>query len=257
MLIPSVINSLQVNRSSTINTEGMTAITSECQCYTIIYKFLVHCQELHTSLNSEGGCKLAVMPGLLILWKGRGVLAFSFFSRDSLPHKWTQYTTDKTFVPVKEIMIEVVNLPWIPPILNYCDDDGVIQTAWYSPIDHTMVAYITTDDIIHLLLEPIWFIPTSREMWQPLPKEADKRMVNVKCATTTCTCTHSLGEAFVVCHHRESRWSRGGGRVVEAIAVFQRDSPLNQASLPPLLPFHYLSSTMWGIPLMNLATNEK
>lgn len=216
-------------------------VSSKRLLFTIIFKFLKHCKKIHTCLPKGGeGCKLTMMPGLLIPWKDQGTIAISFFS-GSLPHTWLIPKSGGgcSFYPTNDATPCIVLRPVTSPLL---DPPSHIQTVWHSPDNHMAVAYITDEGILYLLLQPQWIIINTGVGWKPW--KGEKKIVN---ALPPSPPSYLLGTSYVVVVASDN-----------AIAIFNNNNDLDDEKLPPY-PLHNLAqiSLMWYVPIRGLINDKK
>lgn len=209
--------------------------------FAIVFAFLKHCKSLHSCLErGEGGCKLAMMPGLLFSWKDGGTTAVSFFLDNELPHTWLipikKEKGDWVFGPPEDAPTPpcIVLRPITRPLL----DPHHVKTVWHSPDNRMAVAYTAVEDgVLYLLLRPAWIIVEDHPTWVG-------KIVNT--VPPSSSPSYSLGETFMVVVASENE-----------IAIFNKEDTRYE-ELPPY-PMWDLAqhSLMWYVALLALKNQTK
>lgn len=129
--------------------------------YKIIYKFLRLCRKKYQNLHHIG-CKLKLMPGLIIPWKKSSAAVYiSFFSETPpLPSTWIIFKKNNQ-IRVKEGMPRKKKIIISPRLRPIFQTPSCVDKIWYSPDTRMTVAY-TYENILHLLPEPVWVIDRKR-----------------------------------------------------------------------------------------------
>ena len=222
---------------------GDEKVTNSRTFYEVIFNFLQQCQATYQGLQDDGDCKLKALPGLIIPWKNEGAVYISFFSSSLLPATWTVLGAR----PLDDVTPATVLVPCVRPRLR---KDSPVDIVWYS-LDTGMAVAYTIHNVLHLLPNPMWWIPSpssSTPRWLPW---SPRHVVNdlVAHEEEEDTVTYGLGDRYLVRERRVSHladdsmaWSvfpgSGGGE---------------------LAPTRYFleSSFLWGAQLYALAQMKK